>query len=121
MNERQRIEHNYNQGGIMARSVHTVLVALSIVVMQGCYHSRVILNSQPATEYKSKCVNAFLWGLIQENVEPDNCPGSNGLQEVRVNWNLGYSLITIATLGIWSPTQVEWRCAKPCVPPPIDQ
>jgi hypothetical protein len=33
---------------------------------------------------------------------------------VRVKTNLGFALVTVATLGIWCPVQVEWKCGKPC-------
>jgi hypothetical protein len=79
------------------------------------------MDSQAATEYKSQTVNSFFWGLMQENVQPPNCVESDAMQEVRVNWNYGYSLLTVLSLGIWAPMEVEWRCAKLGAPPPIEQ
>jgi hypothetical protein len=58
----------------------------------------------------------LFWGLLQENPEPDDCI-SGALDEVRYSTNFGYSLINVATLGIWHPIDVEWRCAK--TPPPF--
>ena len=37
---------------------------------------------------------------------------SNGLDEVRISTNLGYPFVSVATLGIWVPLDVEWRCAR---------
>lgn len=104
----------------MPKLPRAMLIA-AVIALQGCYHSRVITDSQPGTEYKSETVNSFFWGMMQENVQPPNCVESNAMQEVRVNWNFGYSLITVATLGIWAPMEVEWRCAKLPAPLPIDQ
>src|SRR5262249_42254673 len=70
------------------------------------------------TAYRQKTVHSLFWGLVQQNVEPpttNNCV-SHGMQEVRVTTNLGYALLTVVTLGIWSPLEIEWRCAKQ--PPP---
>ncbi|WP_431209434.1 hypothetical protein ACQ86N_25080 [Puia sp. P3] len=39
---------------------------------------------------------------------------TNGVALVQVKTNLGYSLITVLTLGIWCPMQLEWKCSKPC-------
>jgi hypothetical protein len=33
---------------------------------------------------------------------------------VQFQTNFGYSLITVATLGILAPVQVKWKCHKPC-------
>jgi len=33
---------------------------------------------------------------------------------VQVQNNFGYSLITVLTLGIWSPMKLQWKCGKPC-------
>ena len=40
----------------------------------------------------------------------------NGVAEVTMTTNLGYALITVLTLGIWSPIKVQWKCSKPCQP-----
>jgi hypothetical protein len=68
----------------------------------------------PATEPKHRTVHALAWGLISkpELTAAADCEPSNALDDVRVTHNLGYALITVATLGFWAPMQVEWRCAK---------
>ena len=64
----------------------------------------------------------LFWGLAikpKNGLNPPNCAAPDpavGFHEVRVTTNLGYSIITVVTLGIWSPMKVEWQCAKPCVP-----
>ena len=105
----------------MPQSLRRAVAVLTLIALQGCYHSRVITDSQAGTEYTSQTVNSFFWGMVQENVQPPNCVESNAMQEVRVNWNYGYSFITVFTLGIWAPMEVEWRCAKLPPPPPNEQ
>jgi hypothetical protein len=100
----------------MSKSLHAAACAIALTVAPGCYHSRVIIPAQPATDAKTQIVNSFFWGLLQENVQPSNC-NSNAMQEVRVDWNFGYALLTVATLGIWSPMTVQWQCAKTPAPP----
>lgn len=81
-----------------------------------CYHYRVLTtNSDPATEYQKKVVYSYLWGMInspKDFVVP-NCNNNNALDEVRVTTNLGYSILTVVSLGIFSPLEVKWRCHKP--------
>lgn len=99
-----------------------LLLVVICAFFQGCYHYRVsTTKSDPSTTYVTKTAHAFLWGLVQKrenavDVVAANCDsiGVNKLDEVRVTTNFGYSLITVATLGIWSPVTIQWKCAKPC-------
>jgi len=97
-------------------------VFILILALQSCYHYRVSsANFDPGTEYQRKTVHCYAWGAVQKrdngiDVVTANCDAVkiNKLDEVRVTTNLGYALITVATLGIWCPMQIEWKCAKPC-------
>jgi len=118
---------NINQTNYQPLSASTrlhifkVALALILTTTQGCYHYRVSsANFDPSTGYQKKTVHSFFWGLAQKrtngiDVVTDNCDkiNVNKIDEVRVTTNLGYSLINVITLGIWSPMQVEWKCAKP--------
>ena len=89
---------------------------------QGCYHYRVsTTNSDPSTSYVKVTAHSFFWGLAQKrqkniDIVAANCDSLrvNSLDEVRVSNNFGYALVTVVTLGIWSPMQFQWKCAKPC-------
>jgi len=92
-------------------------VIVVVLLIQGCYHVRInTAHYDPSTNYESKTVHTLFWGLVQEDVIAKNCDALEvkGLDEVRVTTNYGYSLITVLTLGIWCPTQIEWKCSKPC-------
>lgn len=104
----------------MDRCLRSCVLLCVAITLQSCYHFRVNSVGEPATDYKSKMVSAFFWGLVEESVVPDNCP-SNALDEVRVTTNLGYSIVSVVTLGIWMPMNVEWRCAKEPAPVPDEQ
>lgn len=92
-----------------------IALALVCAVTAGCYHYHVVApEPDPATEPQRRTVHAIAWGLVGK---PDvtraaNCAPSNALDRVRVTNNLGYTLITVLSLGFWAPVQVEWRCAK---------
>ena len=85
-----------------------------IFSVEGCYHYRVAVpESDHATEYESATVHSIAWGLVQSStVKTDNCV-SNAMNDVTVSSNLGYSLISVVTLGFWMPMDIEWRCSKP--------
>ena len=93
-----------------------VTVVLPLLLCQGCYHFRIVTDENPGTEYRKKTIHNIAWGLLVTDAVAENCVGDNrgnGLDEVRVSTNLGYSLVTIITLGFWAPLEVEWRCIKP--------
>jgi len=41
------------------------------------------------------------------------CEQSNAIDQVRVSTNFGYTVLSLLTLGFWSPVQLKWHCAKP--------
>ncbi len=100
-----------------ARRALFATVAACALQLSGCFHYRLTPVTPdgeplpPATEPESATVWAFAWGLAQPTVSPANCQG-NGASEVTTTTNLGYALLTVITLGIVAPAEVEWRCAK---------
>ncbi|MBI3218414.1 MAG: hypothetical protein HYZ44_02785 [Bacteroidetes bacterium] len=99
-----------------------LVLLLTMTLTQGCYHYRVAsAKFDPSTNYQKKRVDSFFWGAAQKrtnaiDVVTANCDSLNinKIDEVRVTTNYGYALITVVTLGIWCPIQIEWKCAKPC-------
>lgn len=74
-------------------------------------------QNMPSTEWKSKNLNSFLWGLIRQDLPITNCRLANGqrlgIEEIRVGRSLGQTLATFLTLGIWAPAKISWRCCRP--------
>ena len=101
----------------------------------GCYRYHVYQvggpdgleqGNQPSTEWETRTRHSFFWGLIRQDVPTENCTLGDGtrigIEEVRVDTNLGFAALTVVTLGIWAPLKVSWRCAKPPAPRgPIDR
>jgi len=105
----------------LARNFTLYLRLITLVIIlfttQSCYHYRVTTKDfDPSTGYEKKTVCSLFWGLAQKDVRATNCEKLklNSLDEVRVSTNLGYSIITVATLGIVCPMTIEWKCPKPC-------
>jgi len=95
-----------------------VLLIICMLVLNSCYTYRVATKAQAGTEMTSRTVNSFFWGLVQnpKEISTPICDSLNinGMAVVQVKSNFGYSLITVLTLGIWSPMIIEWKCGKPC-------
>jgi hypothetical protein len=90
------------------RAVGVACLALT----NGCYHYRVQpAETAPADDGHSTTQHALFWGLMQSRAEEPNCQG-NGAAEVVATSNFGYALLSVATLGIWMPLELEWKCAK---------
>lgn len=85
-------------------------------LLPSCYHVRTVANveSQRDANPKSTTVWVMAWGLVQPPpITAPECK-SGALQDVRTSTNLGYALITVATLGFVCPLTIEYTCAKPC-------
>lgn len=95
------------------------LVMAVLFLLSSCYSYRISTNAQAGTEATTTTANAYFWGLVQtpkNGITTPNCDSLNvnGMAEVQIKTNLGYALITVVTLGIWSPMKVSWKCSKPC-------
>ena len=93
------------------------LLLLIIVSTQSCYQYRVLnTNNDPATEYQTKVLWSYAWGLVNkpQDFHVPNCSTSNAIDEITFSKNFGQSILTVITLGIVSPVQVKWKCHKPC-------
>jgi hypothetical protein len=72
----------------------------------------------PATEWEPVTAHALLWGLARkpEYVFTTVCPEGSAIDQVRFHDNLGYTAVTVLTLGIWSPKRITYTCAKRAQP-----
>ncbi len=74
-------------------------------------------QNMPGTEWKSRNLNSFFWGLIRQDLPIVNCRLANGqrlgIEEIRVGRNWLQALTAVLTLGLWAPMRISWRCARP--------
>ncbi|HEY5749480.1 MAG TPA: hypothetical protein VIU12_25605 [Chryseolinea sp.] len=75
------------------------------------------MGNQPGTEWGSDRSNVFFWGAIRDDVRIESCKLGDGtrlnIEEIKIEKNLGCQLAGLLTLGIWQPSKISWRCAKP--------
>jgi hypothetical protein len=97
-------------------SCPTLRIAVLILALAqpACYRNAVVVpRPDPVTEWRGQTVHSLFWGLIKSrDLTAQDCAPSNGLDIARNTSNFGFALITVVTLGIWSPTRLEWRCAR---------
>ncbi len=107
----------YNTITLKQKGLYPLLLSM-LLLFNSCYSYRVATQAQPGTEYNKTTAHSFLWGLAQKppTIRTPICDSLdvNGMSEVVMKTNFGYSLITVVTLGIWSPMKVEYKCGKPC-------
>jgi hypothetical protein len=74
-------------------------------------------QNMPGTEWESKTLKSFAWGLWREDLPVTNCRLANGqrlgIEQVRIERSLAQMLITLVTLGLVAPIRVSWRCCRP--------
>lgn len=104
---------------ILVKKLSAIWYLTIALGLSSCYSYRVGTYAQPGTDAsKPITANCFFWGLIKspKDITTPLCDSLqvNGMAEVTMSTNFGYALITVATLGIWSPIKVTYKCGKPC-------
>lgn len=89
---------------------------LQVIMLYACTTTKVIskydCNTIANNPINKKTTWSFLWGLMQpKDINPNCEPAFNHLNKVEVKTNLGFALITVGSLGIVMPQQVQWCCA----------
>lgn len=99
------------------RSSSIVAVLAASLVITSCYHYRTHAPGYPGvTDGGGQTTGSYLWGIFNEEPEVD-C-NNQALAEVTVVDNIGYTLLTVVTLGIVNLKQIEWKCARATVDDP---
>jgi hypothetical protein len=95
-----------------------VIVALlvNVVCFESCSITRIVAETDCDTfvnnPVNDKTTWSFFWGLVQpSDINPQCDTRFNHLNKVTVKTNLGYSIISVVTLGIVIPQHVQWCCA----------
>jgi len=74
-------------------------------------------QNMPGTEWESRTLHSFGWGLYRQDLPVTNCRLANGqrlgIEEIRIGRSIWMMLLTLVTLGAVAPTRVSWRCCRP--------
>ncbi|MGI9546573.1 MAG: hypothetical protein ACR2MM_05025 [Flavobacteriaceae bacterium] len=100
-----------------SQSTH-ILILLTLCLListTSCSVTEVAASEDASTaeglcEACEKTTWSFAWGLVEPvPIDPDCRTGT--MTKVRSRWNLGFALISVASVGIVIPQRVEWDCA----------
>jgi hypothetical protein len=88
-----------------------LILASCFLLLAGCAEHRLtVLRPNPGTPPTLVNSSAMGWGAVQtKNVA--SCE-SNIIDEVRVKQNVGQSLVSVLTLGMYMPTTIEYVCGN---------
>ncbi len=99
-----------------------VLLGICMIISVNSCSITEVAASEDASTAEGLCVDcskttwSFAWGLVEPvPIDPDCRTGT--MTKVRSEWNLGYAIISVATLGIVIPQKVGWDCAPDNRPP----
>ncbi|HEY7492844.1 MAG TPA: hypothetical protein VIH59_17245 [Candidatus Tectomicrobia bacterium] len=91
-----------------------LMLVVGLACTQGCATYRVTIpDSHPVDiNYRGKTMHAFFWGISYDpEVWAADC-GREAINDVQIKRNLLYDLVSVLTLGIWMPIEVNFRCAS---------
>jgi hypothetical protein len=89
---------------------------LILLLHQSCSTTKIVTkydcNTVVNNPVNRKTTWSFVWGLVQpKDVDPKCEPSFNHLNKVVVKTNLGFILLSAATVGLVIPQRIEWCCA----------
>ena len=99
------------------------LLLPALMVTGGCYHMTVETGAPPSTRVVSdKSVSAWFVGLVPPNtvVTVRRCP--LGVAKVETGLSVSNALVSVVTLGIYTPMTVRATCTQGAPPvsyPPV--
>lgn len=86
-----------------------ISLVLAILLVEGCFAYRVPAPYRPSAVDGGEVVWAFAWGLAVEQPSLGRC-ADLPLTYVTARSNIGFTLLTVATLGLVAPIKLEWGC-----------
>ena len=92
------------------------LLLILFTITESCSTVRIVskydCNTVVNNPVNRKTTWTFAWGLIQpKDINPQCEPAFNHMNRVTVKTNIGFILISAATLGGVIPQTIEWCCA----------
>ncbi len=111
------------RSGARLRGLATALTLPAFVLTGGCYHMTVETGAPPSTHVVSdKSVPAWFVGLVPPNtvVTVRRCP--LGVAKLETGLSVSNALVSVVTLGIYTPMTVRATCtqgAPPVSSPPV--
>jgi hypothetical protein len=102
----------------MRRRLKSITVLAVWLFTSACMHYRVVAPRDDSSKVTGSAtvVNLVFGALQPVKIPAKGCEPSNAVNEVKVSTNIGFVLITAATLGLVAPLRLSWNCAKQQTP-----
>ena len=118
MNRRELIDQKIFVMIVYYLRKYLVLFAVVLITntLESCNTTRIVSKYDCDTfennPLNKKTTWSFLWGLVQpKDINPKCDSRFNHMNKVTIKNNLGFALISVASLGIVVPQRLEWCCA----------
>lgn len=91
-----------------------LILLAALAFAEGCANYRLEIHDSDPTKppYETAMLHAYLWG-IWYNPQVLTAKCNDGINDVVVKRNYLYDLVSVVTLGIWMPIEVDYRCKAP--------
>ena len=102
----------------MKELIRVFVVALALASMSGC--AAFSVEGDPACDLTaeshrgSETVHGSIWGWTWGSRDVEKCQNDLGIARVEYHTNAGFLLVSVASLGLYVPQNVEWWCEAPC-------
>ena len=113
------MRYNTSSIAFLKQRLPILVLLMSVACAQGCASYQVrILDSDPlAPQYEGRTMHAFFWGLVMDPevmiAKDSTGRDAEAINDVVIKGNYLNSLISVVTLGIWMPMEVEYRSRAP--------
>ena len=97
----------------MMRLQRTFVLTLVLAGTVGCYHATVETAATPSTQtVEKKWASGWIYGLVPPSTisTKEKCP--NGVAKVETQLSFANQLVSILTLGIYTPMDIRATCAQ---------
>lgn len=89
------------------------IVACATVVVSGCYKATFIQPKTAAGVEHDEWTDFFLFGLVGEEQGNISSYCDDQVARVRTGGNVGTGVVSVVTLGIYTPRKIYVTCADP--------
>ena len=89
------------------------LLGATVLLAAGCFHGTVETGAPASTESVEKgWASGWIYGLVPPSTieTAKKCP--NGAAKVETQLSFGNQLVSLLTLGIYTPMSIKVRCAS---------
>ena len=81
---------------------------ITMIALTGCNSLPLESKGSPSGTHKPETLHASFYGFMWQPYDIVKTKGSEGFYRINVNNNYLFSLLTVFSLGLYAPIEVEW-------------